>query len=422
MNHCSHLFRLLSVLLSAYLLLCLCCIILNTSSAEQHRRHHSHHTFALHRHHPHHRSRNNHHHHLIISSRSNSGGWQGKTPWGNRTPRPLLPKPVGLNNLFQRITLLPLPSHSGQPRPPRPHPHPQGPPPPPPPPLPPRPGQQRQQCGENAEWVHNCKQARKVFNAAKYQRGNGCFATTCTSYLATRGNQQGDFRRWSGCFCLPSHVWLDQEVGQPPAQGAAPGQPGGRCVLPARCPAVERHLSSTPMKLSFTWTKGIARYRQWKAKKMAAGAWRSPIKPGETYVNDQRAVATSRWLVHFLALHEEDRFVRVYPEPNWPILELNVCGQATLLGSLSLSYLPSLTFLSSSFSFLLPFSGPQADAGQVRPPVVEGLFAGVPAQSGAANDGQRRSHRPGHALLRLAKARQRYLFFLLGHICYFSLF
>ncbi len=346
MNHCVHPFHLLSVLLSAYLLLCLCCIILNTSSAEQHRRHHSHHT-ALHRHHPHHRSRNNHyHHHLIISSRSDqkqqeddNEGWQeARTHRRNRTPRPPSPKPVVLNNQFQRVTPPP-PSHSGQPRPPRLHPHlhPQGPPPPR------RPGQ-RQECGENAEWVADCKKALKVFFATDYQGGNGCFATTCTFHLESGGQRQRNQGLRFGCCCRPNYIWED---GEPGVTMPAPFTATARCVLPYRCPAVERHQSTTPLLLHLSWTIGLARYRQWVAEQQAAGVWQPPNNGGndvQTYYNEAAVLATSSWKVHFLALHEESRYRNSFisPQPKWHLLKEEV----GYFFSLSLS--PSFIFFSPS--------------------------------------------------------------------------
>ena len=181
--------------------------------------------------------------------------------------------------------------------------------------------------------MDNCDTAKAAFQQGS-ENGNGCFSTTCTSYLESGGLQRGSYRTY-GCFCRPKHFWVDG-----PGE-AEPFKPTARCALAARCPAVERHLATTPMWLHLTWTKGLAHYRTWVAGKQAAGVWRPNTAAGDiqSYVNETAVAATTRWLVHFLALHEGDRFApaHVNPEPRWHLLKKEVVG-ATFSLSLSLSF------------------------------------------------------------------------------------
>lgn len=187
--------------------------------------------------------------------------------------------------------------------------------------------------------------------------------------------------------------------------GPAPGTATARCVHPAHCSAVERHQRTTPMKLHLSWAMGLARYRQWVAKRQAAGLWQTDTGNAgddtQTYFNETAVLGTTSWKVHFLALNEreENRFRFISPQPNWHLLNEEVGATFSLSLPLFFIYFP-----------LLPFSGARAAAGQVRRPVGEGVHAGAPGQPGAAVDHQRTQHRTGPSVLRLEQAWQRYFF------------
>ncbi|KAH9387805.1 hypothetical protein TYRP_009002, partial [Tyrophagus putrescentiae] len=143
-----------------------------------------------------------------------------------------------------------------------------------------------QQCGENAVWIYNCDGAKAAFVRTNRRRGNNCFTTTCSFYLANGGRQQGSQGLQSGCFCRPNYIWEDD----PMEAGPAPGTATARCVHPAHCSAVERHQRTTPMKLHLSWAMGLARYRQWVAKRQAAGLWQTDTGNAgddtQTYFNE----------------------------------------------------------------------------------------------------------------------------------------
>ena len=196
-------------------------------------------------------------------------------------------------------------------------------------------------------WIYNCDGAKAAFVRTNRRRGNNCFTTTCSFYLANGGRQQGSQGLQSGCFCRPNYIWEDD----PMEAGPAPGTATARCVHPAHCSAVERHQRTTPMKLHLSWAMGLARYRQWVAKRQAAGLWQTDTGNAgddtQTYFNETAVLGTTSWKVHFLALNEreENRFRFISPQPNWHLLNEEV--GATFSLSLSLSLFFSFIFLSS---------------------------------------------------------------------------